>query len=176
LGELDAAQVASEAERLGTVADQLIAGRTVYAPNRRLLDHLGRERGAVYFLGRNEVQATNWRAEHAIGPASSAARPGWQLHLYERCDLAGAVQHPSHRPPVAARPVTLLLPLREPGWSWPTLPSPVPRVPLRAKAVLIPAAPFGPRRGRAVARLVRRSGAPTAASPVAMAVHTSAIT
>jgi len=32
LGELDAAQVASEAERLGTVADQLIAGRTVYAP------------------------------------------------------------------------------------------------------------------------------------------------
>jgi hypothetical protein len=102
LGELDAAQVASEAERLGTVADQLIAGRTVYAPNRRLLDHLGRERGAVYFLGRNGVQATNWRAEHAIGPAPSAARPGWQLHLHERCDLAGAVQHPGHRPPVAA--------------------------------------------------------------------------
>jgi hypothetical protein len=66
VGELDAAQVASEAERLGTVADQLIAGRTVYAPNRRLLDHLGCERGAVYFRGRNGVQADQLarRARH----------------------------------------------------------------------------------------------------------------
>jgi transposase len=67
---LDAAQVAAEAERLGAAVDRLIAGRTVYAPNRRLLDHLARERARCSpSLAQPEVQATNRRAEHAIRPA-----------------------------------------------------------------------------------------------------------
>ena len=74
---LDAAQVAAEAERLGAAVDRLIAGRTVYAPNRRLLDHLARERDALFsFLGRDGVQATNWRTEHAIRPAV-VGRKAW---------------------------------------------------------------------------------------------------
>jgi transposase len=69
-GELDQAGAAAEAGRLGAQVDKLIAGRTVYPPNRRLLDHLGRERDALFtFLTRPGVQATNWRAEHAIRPA-----------------------------------------------------------------------------------------------------------
>jgi transposase len=69
-GELDAAQVAAEAERLGAAVDRLLAGRTTYPPNRRLLDHLARERDALFtFLAQPGVQATNWRAEHAIRPA-----------------------------------------------------------------------------------------------------------
>jgi transposase len=69
-GRLDTADTAVWAERLGAAVDKLIAGRTAYPPNRRLLDHLGRERPALFtFLGRPGVQATNWRAEHAIRPA-----------------------------------------------------------------------------------------------------------
>jgi hypothetical protein len=62
--------VAAEAERLGAAVDRLIAGRTFYAPNRRLLDHLARERARCSpSLAQPEVQATNRRAEHAIRPA-----------------------------------------------------------------------------------------------------------
>jgi transposase len=69
-GELDLAQATEEAGRLGAAVDRLIAGRTWYAPNRRLLAHLGRERDALFtFLAQPGVQATNWRAEHAIRPA-----------------------------------------------------------------------------------------------------------
>jgi transposase len=76
-GKLDAAQVAAEAERLGAAVDRLLAGRTVYPPNRRLLDHLGRERDALFtFLAQPGVQATNWRAEHAIRPAV-VTRKAW---------------------------------------------------------------------------------------------------
>jgi len=80
-GELDAAQVAAEVERLGAAVDRLISGRTVYPPNRRLLDHLGRERDALFtFLLRDDdgvrVQATNWRAEHASRPAV-VCRKAW---------------------------------------------------------------------------------------------------
>jgi transposase len=49
----------------------------VYPPNRRLLEHLGRERGALFtFLAQPQVQATNWRAEHAIRPAV-VTRKAW---------------------------------------------------------------------------------------------------
>jgi transposase len=76
-GQLDAAQAAAGAERLGAAVDRLLAGQTVYPPNRRLLDHLGRERGALFtFLVRPGVQATNWRAEHAIRPAV-VCRKAW---------------------------------------------------------------------------------------------------
>jgi transposase len=69
-GELTWAEAACEAGRLGAAVDTLIAGRTVYPPNRRLLAHLGRERDALFtFLARPGVQATNWRAEQAIRPA-----------------------------------------------------------------------------------------------------------
>ena len=47
-----------------------MAGRTCYPPNRRLLDHLTRERDHLFtFLRAPGVQATNWRAEQAIHPA-----------------------------------------------------------------------------------------------------------
>jgi transposase len=52
-GRLDTADTAVWAERLGAAVDKLIAGRTAYPPNRRLLAHLGRERPALFtFLGR----------------------------------------------------------------------------------------------------------------------------
>jgi transposase len=76
-GELDAAQVTAEAERLGAAVDRLLAGQTLYPPNRRLLAHLARERGALFtFLAQPQVQATNWRAEHAIRPAV-VCRKAW---------------------------------------------------------------------------------------------------
>jgi transposase len=76
-GELDAAGVAVEAERLGAAVDRLLAGRTSHPPNRRLLAHLARERDALFtFLARPGVQATNWRAEHAIRPAV-VGRKAW---------------------------------------------------------------------------------------------------
>ena len=74
---LDAAQVAAEAERLGAAVDRLIAGRTVYAPNRRLLDHLTRERDALFtFLGRDGVRPPTGGLSTPSAPQSSAARPG----------------------------------------------------------------------------------------------------
>jgi transposase len=75
--QLGAAQVAAEAERLGAAVDRLLAGQTAYPPNRRLLDHLARERAALFtFLIQPGVQATNWRAEHAIRPAV-VCRKAW---------------------------------------------------------------------------------------------------
>ncbi|HZD67936.1 MAG TPA: transposase [Actinomycetes bacterium] len=106
-GELDAAQTAAEAERLGVAVDRLLAGRTVYPPNRRLLDHLARERDALFtLLGRNDVQATNWRAGHAIRPAV-VCRKAWGGNLTWRPGARessaahpaeGALPGDSHRP------------------------------------------------------------------------------
>ena len=76
-GALTAAQAAAEAGRLGAAVDRLIGGQTRYAPNRKLLDHLGRERSALFtFLATPGVQATNWRAEQAIRPAV-VCRKAW---------------------------------------------------------------------------------------------------
>ena len=76
-GTLDAATLAAEAERLGAKVDKLIAGATCYPPNRRLLDHLAREREHLFtFLRVPGVQATNWRAEQAIRPAV-VSRKAW---------------------------------------------------------------------------------------------------
>jgi len=67
---LEAADAVAWAERLDAAVDKLIAGRTAYPPNRRLLAHLAKERPALFtFLRTPGVQATNWRAEHAIRPA-----------------------------------------------------------------------------------------------------------
>jgi len=66
---LDAATLAAEVEGLEAAVDRLMAGATRYPPNRRLLDHLAREREHLFtFLGVG-VHATNWRAEQAIRPA-----------------------------------------------------------------------------------------------------------
>ena len=76
-GELTPTEAAAQAERLGAAVDKLVAGQTVYPPNRRLLAHLGRERGALFtFLAQPGVQATNWRAEQAIRPAV-VCRKAW---------------------------------------------------------------------------------------------------
>ena len=57
-------------EGLEAAVDRLVAGATRYPPNRRLLNHLARERAHLFtFLTIPGVEATNWRAEHAIRPA-----------------------------------------------------------------------------------------------------------
>lgn len=112
-GQLDAAQLIAEAERLGAAVDRLLAGRTVYAPNRRLLDHLGRERDALFtFLAQPQVQATNWRAEHAIRPAV-VCRKAWGgnrtwtgAQTWQVLSSVLATAHLQQRDPVA-----LLVPL-----------------------------------------------------------------
>ena len=86
--QLDAAQVQAEAERLGAAVDRLLAGQTIYPPNRRLLDHLGRERTpcspswpspstppgprSTLPLG---TSAPHLRAEHDTGGPPSAGAP-----------------------------------------------------------------------------------------------------
>jgi transposase len=76
-GTLDAATLAVEVGRLGARVDKLVAGATRYPPNRRLLDHLAREREHLFtFLDAPGVEATNWRAEHAIRPAV-VTRKAW---------------------------------------------------------------------------------------------------
>jgi transposase len=76
-GALDAGQLAAEVQALEAAVDRLVAGATRYPPNRRLLDHLAREREQLFtFLRVPGVQATNWRAEHAIRPAV-VTRKSW---------------------------------------------------------------------------------------------------
>jgi transposase len=76
-GTLDRATLAAEADRLDAQVDKLIAGATHYPPNRRLLGHLANERGNLFtFLRLGGVEATNWRAEHAIRPAV-VCRKAW---------------------------------------------------------------------------------------------------
>jgi len=56
--------------RLEAKMDRTLAGRITHPPNRRFAQHLARERDHLFtFLTRDDVEATNWRAEHAIRPA-----------------------------------------------------------------------------------------------------------
>jgi transposase len=85
-GSLDAATLAAEVEGLEAAVDRLVAGATRYPPNRRLLNHLANERDHLFtFLRVPGVQATNWRAEHAIRPAV-VCRKAWGGN----CTWAGA--------------------------------------------------------------------------------------
>jgi transposase len=69
-GELSPHGLAVARGRLGARLDRTLAGRIRYAPNRRFARHLARERPYLFtFLGRDDVAATNWRAEQAIRPA-----------------------------------------------------------------------------------------------------------
>jgi transposase len=50
--------------------DRTLDGRITHPPNRRFLRHLTTEREHLFtFLGREDIEPTNWRAEHAIRPA-----------------------------------------------------------------------------------------------------------
>lgn len=50
--------------------DRLLAGRFTHAGNLRLPKHLRRNQNALFvFLERDDLEATNWPAEHAIRPA-----------------------------------------------------------------------------------------------------------
>ena len=70
-------QLGPRAVALASWLSKLIAGATRYPPNRRLLDHLGREREHLFtFLRIPGVEATNWRAEQAIRPAV-VSRKAW---------------------------------------------------------------------------------------------------
>jgi transposase len=76
-GRVDAVTLAAEVAGLHAEVDRLVAGATRHAPNRRLLDHLARERAHLFtFLEVPGVQATNWRAEQAIRPAV-VTRKAW---------------------------------------------------------------------------------------------------
>jgi transposase len=76
-GRVDTATLAAEVAGLHAEVDRLVAGATRFPPNRRLLDHLARERAHLFtFLEVPGVQATNWRAEQAIRPAV-VTRKAW---------------------------------------------------------------------------------------------------
>jgi transposase len=69
-GELSRHGLAVVRGRLGAQLDRTLAGRIHHPPNRRFARHLRRERPYLFtFLGREDVAATNWRAEQAIRPA-----------------------------------------------------------------------------------------------------------
>jgi transposase len=69
-GEISRHGLAVARGRLGARLDRTLAGRIHYPPNRRFARHLVRERPYLFtFLGRDDVAATNWRAEQAIRPA-----------------------------------------------------------------------------------------------------------
>jgi len=105
-GALDTGQLAAEVRALEAAVDRLVAGATRYPPNRRLLDHLARERDHLFtFLGAPGVQATNWRAEQAIRPAV-VCRKAWggNRTWARRRHLAGPHQCAANRQPARPRP------------------------------------------------------------------------
>ena len=56
--------------RLAAEMDRLLSGNFTHEGNRRLAKHLRRYRDALFlFLDRDDLEATNWPAEHAIRPA-----------------------------------------------------------------------------------------------------------
>jgi transposase len=56
--------------RLAARMDRLLASHFTHAGNARLAKHLRRNQNALFvFLGREDVEATNWPAEQAIRPA-----------------------------------------------------------------------------------------------------------
>lgn len=56
--------------RLVAQMDRLLSGDFTHEGNRRLAKHLRRNRQALFlFLDRDDIEATNWPAEHAIRPA-----------------------------------------------------------------------------------------------------------
>lgn len=56
--------------RLAVRMARLLSGKITHPPNRRLAQHLRRhEQDLFVFLEREDVEATNWPAEHAIRPA-----------------------------------------------------------------------------------------------------------
>jgi transposase len=86
-GQLGPVEVAAEAKRLSGAVDKLIAGRTSYPANRRLLNHLANERDHLFtFLRVGGVQATNWRAEQAIRPAVVCRKQWGGNHTWAGAD------------------------------------------------------------------------------------------
>ena len=74
-GELEGRGLRIALDRLEAHTDRALAGRVTHAPNRRLLRHLRTERPALFIcMRRTDVEATDWQAEHAVQPASDAAR------------------------------------------------------------------------------------------------------
>jgi transposase len=56
--------------QLAAQMDRLISGRLTHEGNQRLAKHLRYNREALFlFLDREDIEATNWPAEHAIRPA-----------------------------------------------------------------------------------------------------------
>jgi transposase len=74
--------------------ERLLAGHVRYAPNVRLLRHLANEAPHLFtFLKIDGVEATNWRAEHAIRPAVVACKVSggnrtWRGAHTSRCSPA----------------------------------------------------------------------------------------
>ena len=125
-GQLGSLEVAAEAKRLSGALDKLIAGRTSYPANRRLLHHLANEREHLFtFLRVPGVQATNWRAEQAIRPAVVCRKQGGGNHTWAGANtwqvLASVLRPP---PSSSATPSPSWLGCyARPARRWPTLPS-----------------------------------------------------
>jgi transposase IS66 family protein len=126
-GRLDTADAAVWAERLGAAVDKVIAGRTTYPPNRRLLDHLGRERPALFtFSADLGSRRPTGAPSTPSAPRSSAARPG-------AATPPGTGREPGRSSPACCAPPPSSTTTRSRCWPgccarlappWPTSPSP----------------------------------------------------
>lgn len=69
-GEADAQAVTEGVTVLRRRVDDLLGSEVTHDANARLLKHLGNESEHLFtFLGRTDVEATNWKGEQAIRPA-----------------------------------------------------------------------------------------------------------
>ena len=104
-GTLDAATLAAEAGRLEAQVDKLVAGRTCYPPNRRLLDHLARERGHLFTFLRIPRRAGHQLARRAGHPPRGRHPQslGRQPYLGRGRHLAGPRECAPHRQPAGPR-------------------------------------------------------------------------
>jgi hypothetical protein len=103
---LEAADAAAWAERLDAAVDKLIAGRTAYPPNRRLLAHLAKGTACAVHLSSHPRGPGDQLARRARHPPRRGQPQdlGWQPHLGWGRGLADPGQRPAHRYPAAPRP------------------------------------------------------------------------
>ena len=124
---LDAGQLAAEVQALEAAVDRLVAGATRYPPNRRLLDHLARERDHLF---------TFLRAPACRPPTGAPSRPSelrWSAARPGAATAPGPAPTPGRPSPVWGAPPAskATTPLscspacyQHQRRSWPTSPSP----------------------------------------------------
>ena len=125
-GQLGPLEVAAEAKRLSGALDKLIAGRTSYPANRRLLNHLANEREHLFtFCGSPACRRPTGGPSRPSAPRSSAASSGAATTpgpgpIPGRCSPACCAPPPSSS---ATPSPSWLGCYARPARRWPTLPS-----------------------------------------------------